>query len=560
MHRPVDAAVLRRGGPHDTSPPGERLRTQVVIVGGGPAGLAAAIELGTRGIDCVVLEPRVTIDHDRPRAKTTSVRTMEHLRRWGVADRLRAAAPLPHGWSRDVVFATGLLGREITRFEGAFGLACADLGLAAEAGLQIPQPVVETVLREVTAEQPGVRLLLGARAVGLETTGDTVLARAERGGRSLAVEARFAIGSDGAAGICRDAVGARYEGSSGELPNLSIVFDAPGLAERVCLRPAVQYWIVNQTASGLMGRLDLGERWWAIVQDADPRRAEADPAALVRILVGDRALDPRIVATDPWVARMLLADRYRSGPVFLVGDAAHLNPPWGGHGFNTCLGDAVNLGWKLAAVLSGWAPPALLDTYQPERRPVAAQTIAAAGTQQRLRAPSFAHPDLDGAGEAGQRARARTARALHAKTSEFRSEGLVLGYHYASSPIVVDDGTPVPEHDPVVYHGSGRPGARLPHRVLPDGRALHDVLGPWFTLLVATDGAGPAAGTAFRDAAAGTGVPLEVVEVPVAALEDGARFPLVLVRPDQHVAWRGADAADARLLLGVVTGRLTLPE
>ena len=168
--------------------------------------------------------------------------------------------------------------------------------------------------------------------------------------------------------------------------------------------------------------------------------------ALVRSLAGDD-IDVEVLATDPWSARMLLVDRYRGERVFLVGDAAHLNPPWGGHGFNTCVGDAVNLGWKLAAVLQGWAPASLLDSYEAERRPVAYRTIGAAGDQEAFLAPSFAEADLDDEGTAGKLLRGDLARRLPVKDSEFHSLGLVLGYDYPDSPVVVPDGRPVPGAD-----------------------------------------------------------------------------------------------------------------
>ena len=164
----------------------------------------------------------------------------------------------------------------------------------------------------------------------------------------------------------------------------------------------------------------------------------------MRALVG-ADVDVEVLATDPWSARMLLVDRYRGQRVFLVGDAAHLNPPWGGHGFNTCVGDAVNIGWKLAAVLQGWAPGSLLDSYETERRPVAERTIAAAGQQEAFLAPSFASADLDDDGPAGQSRRASLVPALQAKDPEFHALGLVLGYDYPDSPVVVPDGRPVPE-------------------------------------------------------------------------------------------------------------------
>jgi hypothetical protein len=209
------------------------------------------------------------------------------------------------------------------------------------------------------------------------------------------------------------------------------------------------------------GRLDLDGTWWAIVRGVDARTRDVDPAALVRTLVGDD-VDVEVLATDPWSARMLLVDRYRGERVFLVGDAAHLDPPWGGHGFNTCVGDAVNIAWKLAAVLQGWAPDELLDSYEAERRPVAERTIAAAGSQEAFLTPSFAAGDLDDDGPTGQELRARLAEALPVEDPEFHSLGLVLGYDYPGSPVVVPDGSPVPGHDVATYTPSAHPGARLP--------------------------------------------------------------------------------------------------
>lgn len=521
----------------------------VLIAGGGPSGLAVAIELGRAGIPCLLVEPRVTVTGDRPRAKTTSARTMELLRRWGLADRVRAAAPLPVSHAQDVVFCTSLTGHEITRFRNAFAMHTRRQAEFAEGGQQIAQPIVEDVLRQAVAELPSVRTLFGWRLVAAEDAAEGVRASiAGPDGTVREVAADYLVGCDGSGGITRDVIGARYSGGSGELPNLNITFRAPALTdETVCAR-AVHYWVLGPEIGGIAGRMDTGGTWWAIAQGVDVRAGDVDPAALVRRMIGAH-VDVEVLATDPWVARMLLVDSYRGRRTFLVGDAAHLNPPWGGHGYNTCVGDAVNLGWKLVAVLRGWAGPGLLDSYEPERRPVARQTIADASAQENHLARAFTHPEIDAATPAGAARRASVAEALSAKRGEFHSLGLVLGYHYAGSPIVVDDGSPVPAHEPLTYHGSARPGTRLPHRWLPDGSSLFDHLGPGFTLLRLAN----VPVQSFVEAASTRGLPLTVLDLPDLPGKDSYGAPLLLIRPDQHIAWRGG-SADAAAVLDLARG------
>ena len=504
-------------------------KVAVLVAGGGPAGLAAAAELSLHGVGCLVIEPRHEVSHRRPRAKTSSVRTMEHLRRWGLAGTVRDAAPLKVAWSQRVTFCESLTGARITDFDGAFGLTTERDERFAEPGQQVPQPVVEDVLRAHLARQPGVELRLGHVVAELAEDGSGVTVTVcDTAGQAYQIRADYVIGCDGYGGVTREQIGASYVGESDPRPNFNVVFRARGFDTP--LGPAVQYWTVTAATQALTGRLDMDGTWWSIMPRVPAEYGVAHASELITGLFG-APVRHELLASDPWTARMLVADRFATRRVFLAGESAHVNPPFGGHGYNTSVGDSINVAWKLAFVLRGWAPPALLDSYEPERRSVVEQTVASAG------ANMAAMPaDLTADASAIRRA----------KSPEFFNLGLVLGYSYAGSPVIQPGGEPA-VIEVGTYTPSAEPGARLPHRWLPDGGSLYDQLGTGFTLVTPARAA-DAAVADFAERARALRIPLTVTVSPP---DYPWREEFLLVRPDQHIAWRAEDPAGIDLAAAV---------
>lgn len=536
------ADVAGRPSPAATLP----ASTRVLVAGGGPVGLAAAVELGQRGIECLVIEPRPTVSQARPRCKTISVRSMEHLRRWGLAEQLRKRAPLPVSWSQDIVFCTSLTGRELSRFHGVLGLAT-DGDRYPEPGQQAPQYVLEELLRSTVDELDAATLATGWRVVGLDQDADGVRVRAvDAAGREAEVTAEYVLGCDGPRSTVRAQIGADYVGEHALRPNFGMVFRAPQLWSHVQHGPAVQYWTVNPAAPAMLGPINRTDTWWIIAFGVEQEVGERTGQQLIQDAVG-APIEAEILSTDPWTARMQLVDRVRSGRVFLAGDAAHLNPPFGGHGLNTGLGDAVDLGWKLAAVLDGWGGPALLDSYEAERRPVQHRVIGEATANMRVLSSELLTDNLDHDDEAGELARkVAGARIQETKHAEFHSLDLVLGIEH--------------EHSPIIPAGPGRgatrSGARLPHTWLDDGVSLYDRLGTGLTLLVL--GGPDRAGAGIEQAARACGVPVTTVDLTGHQLRDRYGADLLLVRPDQYVAWLGDGVpADAAALIEHIRGAAT---
>jgi 2-polyprenyl-6-methoxyphenol hydroxylase-like FAD-dependent oxidoreductase len=539
----------------------ETVQTQVLIVGGGPVGLALAIELGQRGIRCILVERNDRVGY-APRAKTTNVRTCEHLRRWGIADQLRGASPLGIDYPSNVVFATRLGGHLLTRFDNAFDCAPGRNPYYSEHAQWIPQYLVEEVLRAHAQSFSCVSLCFNTEFLDFEQHERGVHARV----RDLEIAAEtsiacaFLVGADGARSAVRDAIGAKMQGMRGLSRNYNIVFRAPGLAGKHGHGPAVMYWQVNGDVPSLVGPMDRGDKWFFMPTSVPDgmKLADFEAPSLIRTATGID-LPYEILSSDEWVASRLIADRYRDGRVFLAGDACHLHPPFGGHGMNMGVSDAVDLGWKMAAFLQGWGGPVLLASYEGERRPVHEFVMDEAVTNHALLGNQLWRDGIESDDAAGVRIRQEVgARIRAAKIREFKSLGVVLGYRYDGSSVIVGDGTCAPASDPLNYQPCARPGCLAPHAWLDDGASLYDKFGLGFTLLADQASAAPELAQ-LRDMAETAGFPLKIIQPGGSTIADLYHARYTLVRPDQHVAWRGnAWPADVVALFKQVSGRCAL--
>ncbi len=519
----------------------DKCNPRVLIVGAGPVGLALAIELGTRGVPCLVIERNERVGY-APRAKTTNVRTREHFRRWGIADTLKAASPLGTDYPSNVVFCTRLAGHLLTRFENAMYCAPGRNPLYSEHAQWVPQYTVEEVMRAHVQSLPGVQVRFNTELKSFvqDDGGVQAVLRNLHAGTEQSIRAEFLVGADGARSTVREGIGARLEGNYGLSRNYNVVFRAPGLAQAHAHGPAIMYWQVNEETPSLIGPMDSGDKWFFMPTAIKPgwKLEPNDAPAMIRKATGID-LPYEVLSTDEWVASRFLGTTYRDRRVFLAGDACHLHPPFGGYGMNMGIGDGVDLGWKLAAVLEGWGGAQLLDSYECERRPVHEMVLDEAVTNHSVLGNQLWQPGLDDDTSEGQALRGAVgARIQAAKMREFTTLGVMLGYRYDQSPVVMNDGSAAPGHDFINYVPSSRPGSLAPHAWLHDGSSLYDHFSQGFTLLAHKDAPSEAIEEA-RQQAYRAGVPLKVIQPNEDAI--GALYPtrFTLIRPDQHVAWRG---------------------
>jgi 2-polyprenyl-6-methoxyphenol hydroxylase-like FAD-dependent oxidoreductase len=544
----------------------------VAIVGGGPVGVGLAVELGQRGVRCVLVERHLN-PQPIPKGQSLTNRTLEHFYFWHCVDELRAARVMPPGYPIGGVTVY----RDLTSQYFHAGQAFSGRGAAVrdfyfQANERLPQYCTEAVLRARVKQLPSVETRFGQTVVRVQQdeggasittvpsneTSESFFSwsadteqQSNRDVSGQELRATYVVGCDGGKSLVRQSMGIDRGGRDFDQRMVLAVFRSKELHEFLNrFPPSTTYRVMKPELNGywqFFGRIDVGEGFF--FHAPVPRDATPDNFDFLGLL-HEAAGFPFKAEFDHigfWDLRVMVASQYSLGRLFIAGDACHQHPPYGGFGLNTGLEDAVNLGWKLAARVHGWGGQRLLDSYDAERRPIFEETgevMIAGGIDQDRRWLERYNPDRD-------RAEFERAWAEYGATRTIRPQSYEP--HYEGSSVVLG-----PENGVCSIHGRMSPKAEAGHhlapRVLSSGRNVYEELSDGFTLLAL--GAEEASVDALESAAQERGVPIKVVRDSFSDGREAYAARLVLVRPDQYVVWAG-DAAptDATGVMTRVSGQ-----
>ncbi len=534
-------------------------KTDVLIVGAGPVGLTLAIDLGKRGVKCILIEQK-NAPQFLPKMERANARTMEMFRRIGLADTIREAG-LRGDCPMDVYVVLSMNQPPLLRLRypsveeaKADCRATNDGSSPLEPYQLISQYTIEPLLKSIAESLPSVSVRFGTEFMAFDQDEHGVTASVKTGGNAETIRAAYVVGCDGGASPVRKQLGIKLRGEGALMELRQALFRCDELFDRIPVGNGPgrgrHYHVADDKASFLIMQ-DSTIHWTlhSVVNSDEEMKAQFEKVVGFPVKY-------EMLSCSPWKQNLLLADRYRDKRVFIAGDAAHLVIPTGGLGMNTGVGDAFDLSWKLAATLQGWGGPKILDSYEHERRQVGERNIGAsryASMGRRKWRSMFRSNIADNTptGLQNRKILASVADVEQRKTNEM--VGAEMGYRYVDSPIIMDI-PGGPEHLFREYVPSTWPGARLPHVWLDDGTALQDRLPvDGFTLLkLGRTQANTAELETFISA---SGAPLTVLDVPDQIARELYGFDLILLRPDMHIVWRGQTSPeDPAHVASVATG------
>lgn len=535
------------------------LKVPVLIAGGGPVGMALALNLARYGVRSMLVERNHTTTQ-HPKMDLTNGRSMELFYRLGLDEKLRDAG-VPRDNDFDILWVTSMVGHDLYRFRYPSAAAKSriireqnDGSHAAQAPLRVSQIQIEPVLKKAIDEHPLIDVRFGHRFEAIAENGqDGVIAQVVDmdSGATEVVQCRFLAGCDGGGSRVRRNLGIELDGEQNVAGAFMVHFRTD---DRALLQRWGPIYHLQNGAGTIIAQNDHDvytlQAW--LTPDMNPDEMTGEQ--VLENWVGT-SFDYEILQANPWFAHFVVAQRYRSHSCLLAGDSAHQYIPTGGYGMNSGIADAAALSWVLAARVQGWGGDRLLDAYDAERRPTAWFHLEASRRHMGVRiqiAEIYAEAgDMHEEGPLGDARRAEAARKIaQLGNAENESWGVELGYRYDESPVIAYDGKP--PIDPLIYEPRTNPGSRLPHIFLEDEASIYDKLGLFFTLLIIDD----ADSTAFEAAALALNIPMTVVRLGRPDLLGIYERNFVLVRPDQHVAWRSDTMPEnPSEVLKLVTGR-----
>ena len=535
------------------------VQTEVLIVGAGPVGLTLALDLGRRGVRCVLIE-RNTSTIQLPKMERCNARTMEIYRRLRIAERVRDAG-LPRSAPMDVFLAFSMADLPLAHLP-CLSVTAATAEIAArndggplEPYQLISQYTLEPLLRSIVEKIPCVTVRFGCELTAFTQDTNSVTATIQTNATQETIQGSYLVGCDGGSSTVRKQLGIPLQGEGNIRKLRQALFRCDDLYERIPMGKGRHYHIADGPLFPFIILQDSTRHWTLhAAASSDGEMAEIFRKSLAM------QIQFEMLSVNEWTQHLLCAEQYGEGRVLIAGDAAHLVIPTGGLGMNTGVGDAVDLSWKLAATLAGWGGPQLLASYEAERRPIGLRNVKAsrAAMTGRLGWRAAYDPNIRNNTPEGAATRARMAGLFDVQQRKVTEIlGIEAGYRYIGSPIIWREPGDGPDLDNPAYVPTTWPGARLPHVWLDRGRALHDCLGPGYTLLRlgGTQADTSSLQRSFREISA----PLEVLDIASERARELFQYDLLLVRPDLHVVWRDNELPqDTEKIAMTAAGRLPL--